>query len=177
MKGLKLGNILDRYPLIFHRRDSSIIFDHTVILPLGYFKMASYAFLYLNHGEGLHVGGEHNAERLDGGKNTDVPNDRRRRDVIRVHYIIIIINTQALAPEDNASTVLPQVVDGDIPSRVVLPCDRDGTVRVNGGFLAAQNGCRIHVRLDPKAILHVNRQLHQENALRLQDVLGLPKVC
>ena len=122
--------------------------------------MASYAFLYVNHGEGLHVGGEHNAERLDGDKNTDVPNDRWRRDVIRVHYIVItIINTQALAPEDNASTVLPQVVDGDIPGRVVLPCDRDGTVRVHSGFLAAQNGCRICVRLDLNAMLHVNRQL------------------
>lgn len=158
MKGLKPGSILDRHPLIFHRRDSSIVFDHTVILPLGYFKMASYAFLYVNHGEGLHVGGEHNPERLDGVKNTDVPNDRRRRDVIRVHYIIKL-NTQALAPEDDASTVLPQVVDGDIPGRVVLPCDRDGTVRVNGGFLAAQNGCRIRVRLDLDAMLHVNRQL------------------
>jgi len=105
--------------------------------------MASYAFLYVNHGEDLHVGGEHNAERLDGGKNTHVPNDRRRRDVIRVHYIMII--TQALAPEDDASTVLPEVVDGDIPGRVALPCDLDGTVRLNGGFLAAQNGCRIRV--------------------------------
>ena len=105
--------------------------------------MASYAFLYVNHGEDLHVGGEHDAERLDGGKNTHVPNDRRRRDVIRVHYIMII--TQALAPEDDASTVLPEVVDGDISGRVALPCDLDGTVRLNGGFLAAQNGCRIRV--------------------------------
>ena len=116
--------------------------------------MASYAFLYVNHGEGLHVGGEHNAERLDGDKNTDVPNDRWRRDVIWIHCIVItIINTQALAPEDDASTVLPQVVDGDISVRVVLPCDRDGTVRVHGGFLAAQNGCRICVRLDLDAML------------------------
>jgi len=157
LKGLKLRSILDRRPLILRRRDSSIVFDHTVILALGDFKMASYASVYVNHGEGLHVGGEHNAERLDGGKNTFVPNDRRRRDVIRVHYIIII--TLALAPEDDVSTVLPEVVDGNIPGRVVLPCDRDGTVRVNGGFLAAENGCRIRLRFDFDAMLHVDRQL------------------
>lgn len=75
MKGLKLRSILDRHPVI-PRRDSRIEFDHTVILPLGNFKTASYAFRYVNHVEGLQVMGEHNSERLDGGKNTDVPNDR-----------------------------------------------------------------------------------------------------
>ena len=117
--------------------------------------MTSFASLYINHGEGLHVGGGHHAERLDGVKNTDVPKDRRRRDVIRVHYITIWVIT----PEDDASTVLPDVVDSDIPGRVAPPCDGDGTVSVHGGFLAAQNACGVRARLDFDAMLHVNHQL------------------
>ena len=67
--------------------------------------------------------------------------------------------TQAVAPEDDASTVLPLVLDGDILGRVTLPSDLDGTVLVNDGFLAAQNGCLICARLDFDTGLHVNRQL------------------
>jgi len=122
--------------------------------------MAKYAFIYTNvdHGVSLHPGirGEQNGERLDGGINADIPNDTLCRHVIAIHYIVIFAKA---APEDDLSTRLPFVDDGEIPGTVVLPCDRDGTILVNGSFLAVPNDCCICGRLDFEAMLHANRQL------------------
>ena len=117
--------------------------------------------LYVDHGLDLDAGGEQNGERLDGGKNEPIPKDSRSGHVIGVVFIIFYISTimVAPAPEDDTCIVLPIVGDGDVPGRVMLPADLGFTVRLNDGFLAAQNGFRQRERRDFDVLLHDNRQL------------------
>jgi len=64
-----------------------------------------------------------------------------------------------LARDDDMSTVLPVVEGGNIPGRVALPCDLDGTVGFKLGLLAAQDAWLLRARLDFETGLHANRQL------------------
>ena len=95
---------------------------------------------YVNHGLSLGVGDEQNGEGYDGGKNTCLPYDTLSGDVMGDGYILAVHNRRAR--EDEVSSVLPQVEDGNIPGRVTLPFDMDGTIRFNGGCLAAQDASR-----------------------------------
>ena len=79
-------------------------------------------------------------------------------DVIGGEYFLAR-RINRLAGEVDVSTVLPVVEGDNIPGRVALHCDLDGTVFFEFDYLAAQNGCLIRVRLDFDAGLHANCQL------------------
>ena len=112
---------------------------------------------YINHGFGLGVRDNQNGEGCDGGKNTFVPYDTRSRDVMGGDYFCAS-QVNSLSSDDNASTVLPAVEGGNIPGRVALASDIDGTVNFELGPLSAQDACYLRARLDFETGLHANCQ-------------------